>query len=70
MYVTGSDQAILELLGFRVSSGSSQRGISLLQTFSEIFANIRLVSPKMISHLTSHNFQASKIEIFSWPHKI
>ena len=46
-------QAILEL--FR--SGNHQMGISLLQKFSEIFNNMRLISPKMTSYLTSHNFQ-------------
>ena len=31
---------------------------------------MRLVSPKMTSHLTSHNFQTLEIEIFSKPCKI
>ena len=37
MYITGIDQAVLELLSFKVGSGNHQRGISLLQKFSEIF---------------------------------
>ena len=56
MYVAGIGQAVLELLSFKVRPGNHQRGISLLQKFSEIFGNMRLVSPKMTSHLTSHNF--------------
>ena len=67
MYITGISPAILELLSFQVESGNRQRGISLLQKLSEIFGNVRLVSPKLISHLTDHNFQTRKIEIFSKP---
>ena len=77
-YITGIGQAVLELLSFKFGSGNHQRGISLLQKFSDIFGNIsllqkfsdifgnmRLVPLKMMSHLTSHNFQILKIEIFS-----
>ena len=70
MYIAGIGQAVLELLSFKVRPGDHQRGISLLQKFSEIFGDMRLVSPKMTSHLTSHNFQILKIEIFSKPCKI
>ena len=56
MYIAGIGQAGLEL---------SPREISSLQKFSEIFGNMRLVPLKMTSHLTSHNFQILKIEIFS-----
>ena len=63
MYVAGIGQAVLELLSFKVESGNHQRGISLLQKFSDIFGNMKLVSRKMTSHLTSHNFQVLKIEI-------
>ena len=62
MYIAGIGQAVLELLSFKVESGNHQRGISLLQKFSDIFGNMRL---KMTSHLTSHNFQILEIEIFS-----
>ena len=65
MYIAGIGQAVLELLSFKVESGNHQRGISLLQKFSDIFGNMRLVPLKMTSHLTSHNFQILKIEIFS-----
>ena len=65
MYVAGIGQAVLELLSFKVGSGNHQRVISLLQKFSDIFGNMRLVPLKMTSHLTSHNFQILKIEIFS-----
>ena len=65
MYIAGVGQAVLELLSFKVESGNHQRGISLLQKFSDIFGNMRLVLLKMTSHLTSHNFQILKIEIFS-----
>ena len=70
MYITVISQAILELLSFKVGSGNDQKGISLLQKFSEIFGNVRLISPKMTSYLTSHNFQILKIDIFSKPCKI
>ena len=65
MYIAGIGQAVLELLSFKVESGNHQRGIFLLQKFSDIFGNMRLVPLKMTSHLTSHNFQILKIEIFS-----
>ena len=64
MYIIGIGQAVLELSSFKVESGNRQRGISLLQEFLEIFRNRRLVSPKMMSHMTGHNFQISKMEIF------
>ena len=56
MCITGIGQAILELLSFEVGSRNHQTGISLPQKFSEIFGNMRLVLPKMTSHLTNHNF--------------
>ena len=65
MYIAGIGQAVLESFSFKVESGNHQRGISLLQKFSDIFGNMRLVPLKMTSHLTSHNFQILKIEIFS-----
>ena len=70
MYITGISQDVLELLSFEVGSGNHQRGISLLQKFSKIFGNMRLVSLKVTSHLTSDNFQILKIDIFSRPCKI
>ena len=65
MYIAGIGQAALELLSFKVDSGNHQRGISLFQKFSDIFSNLRLVPLKMMSHLTSHNFQILEIEILS-----
>ena len=65
MYIAGIGQAVLELLSFKVGSGNHQRGMSLLQKFSEIFGMMRLVKLKMTSYLTSHNVQILKIEIFS-----
>ena len=65
MYIAGIGQAVLEFLGFKLGSGNHQRGISLLQKFSDIFGHMRLVPLKMTSHLTSHNFQIMKNEIFS-----
>ena len=65
MYIAGIGQAVLKLLIFKVGSGNHQWGISLLQTFSDIFGNMRLVPLKMTSYLTSHNFQILKIEIFT-----
>ena len=64
-YIAGIGEAVLELLSFKVESGNHQRAISLLQKFSDIFGNMILVLLKMMSHLTSHNFQILKIEIFS-----
>ena len=68
--IAGIGQAVLESLSFKFGSGSHQRGISLLQKFSEIFGDMTLVPLKMTSHLTSHNFQRLKIEIFFKPCKI
>ena len=65
MYIAGISQAVLELFSFKVGSGNHERGISLLQKFSDIFGNMRLVPMKIMSHLRSHNFQILKIEIFS-----
>ena len=48
MYIAKS----VELLRFKVGSGNHQRGISLIQKFSETFGNMRLVSPKMTSKVT------------------
>ena len=70
MYIAEIGQAVVELLSFKVGSGNHKRGISLLQKFSEELDNMRLISSKMTSHLTSHNFQILKIEIFSKPCKI
>ena len=70
MYIAGIGQVVLELLSFKVESRNHQRGISLLQKFSDIFGNMRLVPLKMTSHLTSHNFQILKIEIFCKLYKI
>ena len=70
MYITGIGEAVFELLIFEVVAGNHERGIFLLQKFSEILEDMRLISPKMTPHLTSHNFQTLKIEIFSKPCKI
>ena len=70
MYIIGIGQVVLELLSCKVGSENHQRGISVLQKFYDIFGNMRLVPLKMTSHLTSHNFQILKIEIFSKPCKI
>ena len=61
MYIAEIGQVVLELLSFKVESGNHRRGISLLQKFSDIFGNMRLVPLKMTSQLTSHNFQILKI---------
>ena len=70
MHITRIGQAVLDLLRFKVGSGSHQMGIPLLKKFLEIFGNMRLVSLKMTRQLTSHNFQIFKIEILSEPCKI
>ena len=66
MYITVIGQAVLVLLTFKVRSGNLPNGNLFT---SEIFGNIRLISTKMVSYLTSHNFQKLKIEIFSKPCK-
>ena len=38
MYIARFGQAVLELLSFKVVSGNHQRGISLLQKFTENFS--------------------------------
>ena len=70
MYITGIGQAVLELLSFEVGSVNHQTGISLLQKVSKIFGHTSLISLKMTSQLTSHNFQTLEIETFSKPCKI
>ena len=70
MYITVIGQTVLELLSFKVGSGNYQMGISFLQKFWKIFGKMRLISPKMTSYLTSHNFQVLEIQIFSKPCKI
>ena len=67
MYITEIGQAVLQLSSFKIGSENHQRGISLRQKFLEILGNMRLVSPKMTSHLSSHNFQMLRINIFSKP---
>ena len=64
MYVAEIGQAVLEL-SLKVGSGNHYRENSLFQKFSDNFGNMRLVPLKMTSHLTSHNFQILKFEIFS-----
>ena len=39
IYIAGIGQAVLELFSFKVEPGNHQRGISLLQKFSDIFGN-------------------------------
>ena len=70
MYIAGIGQAVLELLSFKVGSGNHQRGMSLLQKFSEIFSIMRLVTLKITSYLTSLNFQILKIEMVAKLYKI
>ena len=60
MYITGIGHAVIELLSFKVGSGNHQREISLLKKFSKILGDMRLVSSKITSHLTSNNFQILK----------
>ena len=64
MYIAGIGQAVLELLSFKVGLGNHQRGISLLQKFSDIFGNMRLVPLKMTSHLTSPISKYYKLRYF------
>ena len=67
MYITVIGQVVLMLLSFKIRSGDLRNGNLFI---SEIFGNMKLISPKMVSYLTSHNFQKLKIEIFSKPCKI
>ena len=65
MYIDGISQVFLKLLGFKVGSGNYQSFISKISV-----TYMGLVSLKMASHLTSHNFRILKIETFSKPCKI
>ena len=60
MYVAGIGQAVLELLSFKVGSRNHQGGISLLQKFSDIFGNMRLVPPE--NDVTSDKSQFPNIK--------
>ena len=40
-YIAGISKAVLELLRFKIRSGNHQRGIPLIQKFSETFGNMR-----------------------------
>ena len=51
-------------------ASKSGQGIIKEKSPSEIFVNIRVVSLKMTSHLTSDNFQILIIDTFSKPRKI
>ena len=66
MYITGVGQAVLELLRFKVVR-ESPKGNLLTSEFLENLRNMRLVSLKMTSHLTSDNFQILLVDIFSKP---
>ena len=57
MYIAGIGQAIFS----RYQALKLSQGISLLQKFSDIFRNMKLVPLKMTSHLTGYNFQILKI---------
>ena len=50
---------------FKLSQGITKGESPYFRNFWDIFGNMRLVLLKMTSHLTSHNFQILKIEIFS-----
>ena len=69
-YITGIGQAILQLFSFEVGSRNHQKGISLLQKFSEILVIRSSFLSKMASHLISYNFQTLKIEILSKPCRV
>ena len=47
MYIAGIGHAVLKLLSFKVGSVNHQWGISLLEKFSDIFGNMRLVPLEM-----------------------
>ena len=47
IYIAEFGQAILKLPSFKVGSWSHQRGISLLQKFSDIFGNMKHVPLKL-----------------------
>ena len=53
MYIAEIGQAVLELK-FKVESGNHQKGISLLQKFSDIFGTMRLVPLKMTSQVSKY----------------
>ena len=63
--MTGTGQAALELSSFKRNKGIIKEESPHPRNY--VFGNARLVSMKMTSHMTSHNFQILKIEIFSKP---
>ena len=68
-YIAGIGQAVLDLLSFKLGSGNHQRGMSLLQKFSEIFGIMRLVTLKMTSYLTIVRWICVKIVHFVVKHE-
>ena len=65
MYIAEIGRAVHELLSFTVGSGNHQREISLLQKFSDIFSNMRLIPLKNDVTSDKSQFRILKIEIFS-----
>ena len=57
IYITGSSQAVLELLRL-ISGQESPKKNSLLQKCSEIFGNISLISLKMRAQYDKSQFPA------------
>ena len=70
MCVAEIGRAVHELLSFKFGSGNHQREISLLQRFSDIFSNMRLVPLKNDVTSDKSQFRILKIEIFSKLYKI
>ena len=67
MYIIGIGQAVLELSSFKIESGNHQRGITIT---SKSFGNLQKYEArlaKMMPHMTGHNFEILKIEIFYNP---
>ena len=65
MYIAEIGRTVHELLRLIVGSGNHQREISLLQKFSDIFSNMRLVPLKNDVTSDKSQFRILKIEIFS-----
>ena len=63
MYIARIGHTILSVLRYKVGPGNHQKESPYFRNF---WKSGNFVSPKMTSHLTSHNFQILfKLEVFS-----
>ena len=70
MYITGTGRAILKLSTFKVELGNHQSENLLISEIVGNLQNYEAHFTDLTSHLTIHNFQILKLEIFFKPCKI